>query len=173
MASTLEVVRKEFSGLRTGRATTGLLEPIMVEAYGNQVPINQVGSVAASDPRLLTVQVWDKSQVKLVEKAIRESNLGLNPAVDGQLIRVPIPALNEERRGELKKVAANYAEEGKIAIRNIRRDGNDQLKRLAKSGDISEDEDRELHDSVQNLTNNFVEKIDKALISKQDEIMQV
>ena len=173
MVSTLEVVRKEFGGLRTGRATTSLLEPIMVEAYGNQVPLNQVGSVAASDPRLLTVQVWDKSQVQVVEKAIRESNLGLNPAVDGQLIRVPIPALNEERRVELKKIAGNYAEEGKIAIRNVRRDGNDQLKKLSKNAEISEDESRELQESIQKLTDSFVEKIDKSLVQKQDEIMQV
>mgnify|MGYP001477824846 CR=1 FL=1 len=173
MVTTLEVVRKEFGGLRTGRATTSLLEPIMVEAYGNQVPLNQVGSVAASDPRLLTVQVWDKGQVQVVEKAIRESNLGLNPAVDGQLIRVPIPALNEERRVELKKIAGNYAEEGKIAIRNVRRDGNDQLKKLSKNAEISEDEVRELQDSIQKLTDSFVEKIDKSLVQKQDEIMQV
>ena len=127
MEMTFDVVKKEFAGLRTGRATTSLLDPIMVDAYGSQMPLAQVASIAAPEARMLTVQVWDKGQVKAVEKAIRESSLGLNPAVDGQLLRVPIPALNEERREELKKVAGRYAEDGKVAIRNVRRDGNDQL----------------------------------------------
>lgn len=173
METTVDVVKKEFSGLRTGRASVGLLDPIMVEAYGSQMPLNQVASVAAPDARMLTVQVWDKGQVKAVEKAIRESNLGLNPAVDGQFIRVPIPALNEERRAELTKVAGKYAEEGKVAIRNVRRDGNDQLKKMEKDGEISEDAHRQYHDEIQKLTDEYVKHIDEALAHKQEEIMQV
>ena len=173
MEMTLDVVKKEFSGLRTGRATTSLLDPIMVDAYGSQMPLTQVASVAAPEARMLTVQVWDKGQVKAVEKAIRESSLGLNPAVDGQLLRVPIPALNEERREELKKVAGKYAEDGKVAIRNVRRDGNDQLKKMEKDGDISEDESRQYQDEIQKITDDLVKQIDDALSQKQDEIMQV
>jgi ribosome recycling factor len=173
METTVDVVKKEFSGLRTGRASVGLLDPIMVEAYGSQMPLNQVASVAAPEARMLTVQVWDKGQVKAVEKAIRESNLGLNPAVDGQFIRVPIPALNEERRAELTKVAGKYAEEGKVAIRNVRRDGNDQLKKMEKDGEISEDAHRQYHDEIQKLTDEYVKHIDEALAHKQEEIMQV
>jgi len=173
MEMTLDVVKKEFAGLRTGRATTGLLDPIMVDAYGSQMPLTQVASVAAPEARMLTVQVWDKGQVKAVEKAIRESSLGLNPAVDGQLLRVPIPALNEERREELKKVAGKYAEDGKVAIRNVRRDGNDQLKKMEKDGDISEDESRQYQDEIQKITDGLVKQIDDALSQKQEEIMQV
>ncbi len=173
MEMTLDVVKKEFAGLRTGRATTGLLDPIMVDAYGSQMPLTQVASVAAPEARMLTVQVWDKGQVKAVEKAIRESSLGLNPAVDGQLLRVPIPALNEERREELKKVAGKYAEDGKVAIRNVRRDGNDQLKKMEKDGDISEDESRQYQDEIQKITDDLVKQIDDALSQKQEEIMQV
>ena len=173
MEMTLDVVKKEFAGLRTGRATTSLLDPIMVDAYGSQMPLTQVASVAAPEARMLTVQVWDKGQVKAVEKAIRESSLGLNPAVDGQLLRVPIPALNEERREELKKVAGKYAEDGKVAIRNVRRDGNDQLKKMEKDGDISEDESRQYQDEIQKITDDLVKQIDDALSQKQDEIMQV
>jgi len=171
--STLDVVKKEFSGLRTGRASVGLLDPIMVDAYGSQMPLNQVASVAAPEARMLTVQVWDKGQAKAVEKAIRESNLGLNPAVDGQLLRVPIPPLNEERREELKKVAGKYAEDGKIAVRNVRRDGNDQLKKMEKDGDISEDEGHQYHDEVQKMTDSLINQIDSVLSQKQEEIMQV
>ncbi len=173
MEVTVEVVKKEFGGLRTGRASVSLLEPITVEAYGSQMPLNQVASIAAPEARMLTVQVWDKGQTKAVEKAIRESNLGLNPAVDGQLLRIPIPALNEERREELKKVAGKYAEEGKIAIRNVRRDINDQLKKMEKKHEISEDEHHQYHDEVQKLTDSFIAKIDEALHHKQEEIMQV
>jgi ribosome recycling factor len=173
METTLDVVKKEFAGLRTGRATTSLLDPIMVEAYGSQMPLAQVASVAAPEARMLTVQVWDKGQVKAVEKAIRESSLGLNPAVDGQLLRVPIPPLNEERREELKKVAGKYAEDGKVAIRNVRRDGNDQLKKMEKDGDISEDESRQYQDEIQKITDDLVKQIDDALSQKQEEIMQV
>ena len=173
MEVTVDVVKKEFSGLRTGRASVSLLEPIMVDAYGSQMPLNQVASIAAPEARMLTVQVWDKGQAKAVEKAIRESNLGLNPAVDGQLLRVPIPALNEERREELKKVAGKYAEEGKVAIRNVRRDGNDQLKKMEKNHEISEDEHHQYHDEVQKMTDGFIAEIDDALNHKQEEIMQV
>ncbi|MEQ8510496.1 MAG: ribosome recycling factor [Rhodospirillaceae bacterium] len=173
MEMTFDVVKKEFAGLRTGRATTSLLDPIMVDAYGSQMPLAQVASIAAPEARMLTVQVWDKGQVKAVEKAIRESSLGLNPAVDGQLLRVPIPALNEERREELKKVAGRYAEDGKVAIRNVRRDGNDQLKKMEKDGDISEDESRQYQDEIQKITDDLVKQIDDALSQKQEEIMQV
>ncbi|MDG2243965.1 MAG: ribosome recycling factor [Rhodospirillaceae bacterium] len=173
MEATLDVVKKDFSGLRTGRASVGLLDPIMVDSYGSQMPLNQVASVAAPEPRMITVQVWDKGQAKAVEKAIRESSLGLNPAVDGQLLRVPIPPLNEERREELKKVAGKYAEDGKVAIRNIRRDGNDQLKKMEKDGNISEDEGHQYQDEVQKMTDSVIKQIDEALNQKQEEIMQV
>lgn len=173
MEMTLEVVKKEFAGLRTGRASVNLLDPITVDAYGSQMPLNQVASVGAPEARLLTVQVWDKGQVKAVEKAIRESNLGLNPAVEGQMLRVPIPPLNEERREELKKVAGKYAEDGKIAVRNVRRDGNDQLKKMEKDGEISEDESRQYQDEVQKMTDGLIKQIDEALANKQEEIMQV
>lgn len=173
MEVTVDVVKKEFSGLRTGRASVSLLEPITVDAYGSKMPLNQVASIAAPEARMLTVQVWDKGQVKAVEKAIRESNLGLNPAVDGQLLRVPIPALNEERREELKKVAGKYAEDGKVAIRNVRRDGNDQLKKMEKDHEISEDEHHQYHDEIQKLTDGLIAQIDEALAQKQEEIMQV
>ena len=173
MEVTIDVVKKEFRGLRTGRASVSLLEPIMVDAYGSQMPLNQVASIAAPEARLLTVQVWDKGQAKAVEKAIRESSLGLNPAVEGQLMRVPIPALTEERREELKKVASKYAEEGKIAIRNVRRDGNDHLKKMEKDHQISEDEHHQYHDEVQKMTDGFIGQIDEALSHKQEEIMQV
>lgn len=173
MDTTLEVVKKEFAGLRTGRASVSLLDPIMVDAYGSQMPLNQVASVGAPEPRMLTVQVWDKGQVKAVEKAIRESSLGLNPATEGQMLRVPIPPLNEERREELKKVAGKYAEDGKIAVRNVRRDGNDQLKKMEKDGEISEDENHQYQDEVQKMTDSLIKQIDEALAHKQEEIMQV
>lgn len=173
MESTLDVVKKEFSGLRTGRATVSLLDPIMVDAYGSLMPLTQVASVAAPEPRMLTVSVWDKGQAKAVEKAIRESNLGLNPAVEGTLMRVPIPPLNEERRAELTKVAGKYAEDGKIAVRNVRRDGNDQLKKMEKDGDMSEDESRQYQDEIQKMTDALIKQIDEALSQKQEEIMQV
>ncbi|MFL2770369.1 MAG: ribosome recycling factor [Rhodospirillaceae bacterium] len=173
MDTTVEVVKKEFSGLRTGRAATSLLEPIMVDAYGSQMPLNQVASIVAPEPRMLTVQVWDKGQAKAVERAIRESSLGLNPAAEGQLIRVPIPALNEERREELKKVAGKYAEEGKVAIRNVRRDGNEQLKRMEKDHKISEDEYHQYHDEIQKMTDEVIGQIETTLAQKQEEIMQV
>lgn len=173
MNASVDVARKEFAGLRTGRASTALLEPIEIEAYGSMTPLNQVASISAPEPRMLSVQVWDRSMAKAVEKAIRESDLGLNPAADGQLIRVPIPALNEERRAELVKVAGKYAEAARVAVRNVRRDGNEHLKRMEKDGDISQDELHKLTDDIQKMTDSAVKAIDAALAEKEQEIMQV
>lgn len=173
MEGALTALEKEFQGLRTGRASVNLLEPIMVDAYGSKMPINQVGTVGVPEPRMLTVQVWDKSMTKAVEKAIRESDLGLNPQVDGQLLRIPLPDLSEERRGELAKVAAKYAESARIAVRNVRRDGMDSLKKAEKDGDLSQDEKHLYEEEVQEMTDKFVSRIDEALSSKEKEIMQV
>jgi len=173
MEGALGVLKSEFGGLRTGRASASLLEPITVEAYGSEMPINQVGNIGVPEPRLLTVQVWDKSLVKKVENAIRNSDLGLNPQSDGQLVRIPIPQLDEERRAELSKIAGKYAEQAKIAIRNVRRDGMDMLKRMEKDGEISQDEHHLWADEIQNLTDKEAEKVDEMLETKQAEIMQV
>ncbi len=173
MDGSIEVLRKEFAGLRTGRATPSLLEPVTVEAYGAQMPINQVATINVPEPRMLSVQVWDKSMTKAVEKAIRDADLGLNPMADGQLVRVPIPELNEERREELSRVAGKYAEQVRIAVRNVRHDGINKLKRMEKDGDLSEDDHRLWADEVQSITDQHVEKIDEMLSTKQTEIMQV
>lgn len=173
MEGAVEVLQKEFGGLRTGRASTSLLEPVTVVAYGSDMPMNQVGTIGVPEPRMLTVQVWDKGLVSAVEKAIRESGLGLNPAVDGQLVRVPIPALTEERRTELSKVAAKYAEEARIAVRNVRRHAMDSLKQAERGGDISQDEQHDYADQVQKITDEFVATIDQALAAKEEDIMQV
>ena len=173
MEGALEVLHREFSGLRTGRASTSLLEPVQVEAYGSRVPLNQVGNISVPDPRMLTVQVWDKSLVKAVEKAITEAGLGLNPAAEGQSIRVPIPALTEQRRAELTKVAGKYAEDARVAVRNVRRHGMDELKKAEKDGAISEDEHRKLSADIQGLTDAFIRKIDEILANKEKDIMQV
>ena len=173
MNGALEVLRQEFGGLRTGRASTSLLEPVTVDAYGSQMPMNQVGTVSAPEPRMLTVQVWDKSLVGAVEKAIRESNLGLNPASDGQLVRVPIPELTEERRLEMTKVAGKYAEQTRVAVRNVRRDGMELLKRMEKDHEISEDEHRHWGQEIQKITDEVIGNIDDALATKEQEIMQV
>ena len=173
MEGALNTLKSDFGGLRTGRASTTLLEPIMVEAYGQQMPMSQVGTISAPEPRLLSVQVWDKGQVSFVEKAIREAGLGLNPMADGQIVRVPLPELNEERREELVKIAGKYAEQCRVAVRNIRRDGMDQLKKGEKDGEISQDEQKLLSDDVQKLTDDHVEKIDEALSQKESEIRQV
>ena len=173
MDGAFDVLMREFGGLRTGRASVSLLDPVSVDAYGAATPLNQVATVSVPEPRLIGVQVWDKSLVQAVEKAIRNSGLGLNPAVEGQLIRIPIPELNEERRVELGKVAGKYAEEARIAVRNVRRDGMDTLKKLEKSGDISEDDHKLYSDEVQELTDGTISRIDDALSSKQEEIMQV
>lgn len=173
MEGALTALEKEFQGLRTGRASVNLLEPIMVDAYGSKMPINQVGTVGVPEPRMLTVQVWDKSMTKAVEKAIRESDLGLNPQVDGQLLRIPLPDLSEERRGELAKVAAKYAESARVAVRNVRRDGMDSLKKAEKDGEISQDEKHLYEEEVQEMTDKYVSRIDEALSVKEKEIMQV
>ncbi len=173
MDGTVEVLRKEFGGLRTGRASPSLLEPVTVEAYGTQMPINQVATVNVPEPRMISVQVWDKSMTKAVEKAIRDADLGLNPMADGQLVRVPIPELNEERREELSRVAGKYAEQSRIAVRNVRHDGINKLKRMEKDGDLSEDDHRLWDDEVQSITDEHIGKIDSMLEVKQTEIMQV
>ncbi|MCY3669890.1 MAG: ribosome recycling factor [Alphaproteobacteria bacterium] len=173
MNGAIEALKREFAGLRTGRASTSLLEPLTVEAYGSEMPINQVATLGAPEPRMLTVQVWDRSNVKAVERAIRESALGLNPASDGQLIRVPIPELSEERRTELARVAHRYAEQARVAVRNVRRDGMDKLKRMERAGDLSQDEQHLWSEEVQELTDRFVKEIDSAVDVKESEIMQV
>lgn len=173
MENTVEVLKKEFTGLRTGRAHASLLEPVTVEAYGQHMPLTQCATVGVPEPRMLTVQVWDKGQVKAVEKAIRDSGLGLNPQTEGQMIRVPIPPLNEERRKELQKVAGKYTEQARVAVRNVRRDGMDSLKKLEKDGHISEDEIKKHEKEIQALTDDTIKKIDDALASKEKEILQV
>ncbi len=173
MSAAVDVLSKDLSGLRTGRASTSLLEPIRVDAYGSMTPLSQLATVGCPEPRMLTVQVWDRALTKSVERAITDANLGLNPMAEGQLIRVPIPPLNEERRNELSKVAGKYAEEAKIAVRNVRRDGMDSLKRREKDHDISEDEHKKLSSEVQKVTDEFVKKIDALLESKQKEILHV
>ncbi len=173
MTGAMDALKKEFAGLRTGRASTSLLEPVQVEAYGGHMPIAQVATVGAPEPRLLTVQVWDRGLVKAVEKAIREANLGLNPMADGQLIRVPVPALTEERRKELIKVAHKYAEQARISVRNIRRDGMEALKQLERGGKITEDDHRKRGQQVQELTDEFIKKIDESLAAKEKDIQHV
>jgi len=173
MEVSFDHAKKEFAGLRTGRATVALLEPVVVEAYGSNMPLNQVASVSVPEPRLLSVSVWDKGLAKSVEKAIRESNLGLNPVSHGTLIRVPIPPLTSERRAELIKVAHKYAEHARVAVRNVRREGNETLKKMEKDGNISQDEHHNFADEVQKMTDSFVSKIDEALKSKEAEITQV
>ena len=165
-------LRVEFASLRTGRASSSMLEPITVDAYGSQTPINQVGTVNVPEPRMVTINVWDKSMVGKVEKAIRESGLGINPQLNGTIIMLPIPELNEERRRELTKVAAQYSESARISVRNVRRDGMDQIKK-AKSNGMSEDDQKLWETEIQDLTNRFITLIDNNLETKQTEIMQV
>lgn len=173
MQGALEALKHEFAGLRTGRAHISLLDTVMVESYGASMPINQIGTVSTPESRMLSVQVWDKSNVKAVEKGIRNAGLGLNPVVDGAVVRVPIPELTEERRAELAKVAASYSENAKIAIRNVRRHGMDDAKSAEKDGDFSEDDRKKAEDDIQKLTDNYVVKVDEMLSEKQQEIMQV
>jgi ribosome recycling factor len=173
MDGALEALKREFAGLRTGRASSSLLEPVMVEAYGSSMPISSVGTISVPEPRMITVQVWDRSLVSATEKAIRDAGLGLNPASDGQLVRVPIPALNEERRQELTRVAGKYAETARVAVRNVRRDGMDRLKKLEKDGEISQDEHKRLADQIQELTDQHIKLVDEQLSHKESEIMQV
>jgi ribosome recycling factor len=173
MKGAVGTLRHEFAGLRTGRANPAILEPVAVEAYGGTMHVNQLGTISAPEPRLLTVQVYDKSLAKAVDKAIRDAGLGLNPQLDGQLIRIPIPELNEERRRELAKLAHRYAEQARIAVRNVRRDGMDHLKRLEKDHAISEDQHRKLSEELQKLTDESVHEVDAALAAKEQEIMHV
>ncbi len=173
MEGALEALKRDFQGLRTGRASTGLLENIQVEAYGSPMPLNQVASVSVPEPRLLTVQVWDNGNIKATEKAIQDAELGLNPQTEGNLIRVPIPELSEERREEMTKVAAKYAEQGRIAVRNVRRDGMDSLKKLEKDGEISQDEQRGRGEDIQKMTDDHIKLVDELLEVKEQEIMQV
>jgi len=173
MDGAVDTLRKEFGGLRTGRASASLLDPVTVDAYGSSMPLNQVANVSVPEPRLITVSVWDRSMVKAVEKAIRDCGLGLNPQSDGQTIRVPIPELNQERRQELAKVAAKYAEQARVAVRNVRRDGMDTLKKMLKDGELSEDEQKTWADKVQALTDAHIKKIDETLAVKEKEITQV
>lgn len=173
MSGAMKVLEKELMGLRTGRASPNLLDPIVVDAYGSKMPISQVGTITVPEPRMLNVQVWDKEMVKPVEKAIVDANIGLNPAADGQLIRLPIPALSEERRKELAKLASKYGENTKIAVRNVRRDGMEELKKFEKAKEISEDELHSIGDEVQKLTDNFVNQIDQAAKAKEEEIMSM
>lgn len=173
MDGAISAMKTEFNSLRTGRAHTAILDNITVEAYGAQMPINQIGAINIPEPRMLSVNVWDKSMVASVERALRESNLGINPVVDGQTIRIPMPALTEERRQELTKVAGNYAEAAKVAVRNVRRDGMESLRDMEKDGDISEDEHKRMSAEVQEATDTHIASIDEALATKNEEIMQV
>ncbi|HUX78264.1 MAG TPA: ribosome recycling factor [Alphaproteobacteria bacterium] len=173
MEAAFDAVHKDFSGLRTGRASPTLLESVTVDAYGSRMHINQVGNINVPEPRLLTVQVWDAGLAPAVEKAIRDAGLGLNPSTAGTVIRVPLPELSEERRKELVKVAGKYAEQGRVTVRNIRRDGMDQIKTLEKDSHISEDDSHRLAEEVQKVTDEFIKKVDEALSHKEKEILQV
>ncbi len=173
MDGALETLRREFAGLRTGRANPALLEPVKVSAYGSELPLAQVGTVSVPEPRMITVQVWDRALVGVVEKAIRDAGLGLNPASDGQVVRVPIPNLTAERRAELAKAAGRYAEGARVAVRAVRRDGMEHLKQFEKKGEISQDEMTRWHDEVQKLTDAYVKRVDDALADKDREIRQV
>ena len=172
MNGAIASLRTEFASLRTGRASASMLEPVMVDAYGSSTPINQVGTVNVPEPRMVTINVWDKALVGKVEKAIRESGLGINPQLNGTIIMLPIPELNEERRTQLTKVAGQYAESARVAVRNLRRDGMDQIKK-AKADGMSEDDQKFWESEVQDLTNTYIKKVDDALATKQEEIMQV
>lgn len=173
MDGALEALRKEFGGLRTGRASTSLLEPVMVSAYGSMMPLNQLANINVPEPRMITVQVWDRGMVKAVDKAIRDAGLGLNPQTEGQTVRVPIPDLNEERRRELVKVAAKYAEAARVAVRNVRRDGVESLRKQEREGEISQDEQHKLERDIQHLTDDHIKRIDETLAQKDKEILQV
>jgi ribosome recycling factor len=172
MEGAMNSLRQEFASLRTGRASASLVEPVQVEAYGQMTPINQLGTVNVPEPRMVTINVWDKALVGKVEKAIRESGLGINPQLNGTIIMLPIPELNEERRRDLTKVASQYAEHARVAIRNVRRDGMDQIKKAKASG-MSEDDQKFWQDEIQELTDRMIASVDKALEAKQAEIMQV
>jgi ribosome recycling factor len=173
MNGAMDALKQEFAGLRTGRAHVSLLDPVTIESYGAQMPLNAVSTVSAPEPRMLNVSVWDKTNLSAVEKGIRNAGLGLNPVVDGMTVRVPIPELTEERRVDLTKVASTYAEQSKVAVRNVRRNGIDQAKNGEKDGDLSKDDVKKAEDSIQKLTDTFVKKVDEMLGEKQQEIMQV
>ena len=173
MDKAVSALKEEFSGLRTGRANAGLLEPVQVEAYGSMSPLHAVAAISVPEPRMISVSVWDKSMVTPVEKAIRAAGLGLNPIVDGQTLRIPVPPLTEERRKDLAKLAGKYAEQQKIAVRNVRRDANDDLKKAEKASDISQDEQKKMEAEVQKDTDAAIKRIDEALKAKEVEIMQV
>jgi len=173
MDRSVTALKEEFSGLRTGRAHAGLLDPVKVEAYGSSSPLNAVAAISVPEPRMISVSVWDKSMVGPVEKAIRGADLGLNPIVDGQMLRIPVPPLTEERRRDLAKLAGKYAEQQKIAVRNVRRDANDDLKKAEKAGEISQDEQKKMEAEVQKDTDAAIKRIDETLKTKEVEIMQV
>ena len=171
MHGAVEVLRHDLGGLRTGRASTALLDPVHVEVYGTNMPLNQVATVSTPEPRMLSVQVWDRSNIQPVEKAIRNAGLGINPIVDGQVIRLPIPELTEERRKELAKLVGQYAEKARVAVRNVRRDGMDHLKSDERKHEISEDERKRLEHEVQKLTDETIKEIDEAAVAKEKEIL--
>ncbi|MDK4702411.1 MULTISPECIES: ribosome recycling factor [unclassified Rhizobium] len=173
MDGAIAAFKSDIASLRTGRASANILDPVVIEAYGSRMPLNQVANITVPEPRMLTVSVWDKSMVSAVERAIRESNLGLNPIVDGQNLRIPLPELNEERRRSLVKVAHEYAEKAKVAIRHVRRDGMDGLKKAEKDGVIGQDESRSLSERVQKMTDETISEIDRLLADKEKEIMHV
>jgi len=173
MDRSVAALKEEFSGLRTGRANAGLLEPVRVEAYGSASPLTAVAAISVPEPRMISVSVWDKGIVVAVEKAIRNANLGLNPIVDGQTLRIPVPPLTEERRKDLVKLAGKYAEQQKISVRNVRRDANDDLKKAEKAGEISQDEQKKMETEVQKDTDAAIKRIDETLKTKEQEIMQV
>lgn len=173
MDRAVSALKEEFNGLRTGRANVGLLDPVQVQAYGSNSPLNSVAAISVPEPRMISVSVWDKSMVGPVEKAIRAAGLGLNPIVDGQTLRIPVPPLTEERRKELAKLAGKYAEQQKISVRNVRRDANDDLKKAEKAGDISQDEQKKMEAEVQKDTDAAIKRVDETLRTKEQEIMQV
>ena len=173
MDKTIDVFSKELSSLRTGRANSAMLDLVKVEVYGQQMPINQVGSITTPEPRMINIQVWDQNNVALVDSAIKKSELGLNPQIDGQLIRLPIPELNEERRTELKKIIKSSGEKCKVSIRNIRREANEELKKLLKSKEIGEDEEKLFEKNIQNITDKHISIVDEKVSSKEKEIMTI
>ena len=173
MDKTIEVFTKELSSLRTGRANAAMLDLVKVDVYGQQMPINQVGSITTPEPRMINIQVWDQNNVSLIDSAIKKSELGLNPQIDGQLIRLPIPELNEERRTELKKLIKSMGEKCKVSVRNIRRDANEELKKLLKNKEISEDEEKSYEKNIQNITDKHISIIDDKVTAKEKEIMTI
>ena len=173
MSKTFEVFTKDLSSLRTGRANSNMLDIIKVDVYGQKMPINQLGSITTPEPRMINIQVWDLNNVALIDASIRKSELGLNPQIDGQLIRLPVPDLSEERRNEIKKLIKSMGEKSKISVRNIRREANEELKKLLKSKDISEDEEKKFEKKIQTITDDQIKKIDEKVISKETEIMKI